>query len=558
MNEEIIEKRNWIYFSKKQPTEDEVCAFLSRNEEEIIRSLEKDDQELLSLIALMENPEKKTLLQKLGKDGERRLSKLEARCLVKEERVGILKVALTDASSLYPLFGSGDGDGRSAVLDFPLVLLSLVKSGKIKKGGKFFSSSAYLQIFPTLEKTRLPYSSERALSSLESIGVVNLEGNVYVPGGNFKKFAFFHPLLQLSYIMKPSLDEKERERHLKALILVSLIKNAPAEGMKKIMRNITLISGFESSDIKDYLDYGLLDDEGTSFSGRALKENKNGFTISSDWRVLSEGMTESAVALFSNPIATDRVSIWEITKESLFSYFDLGYGDEDVISTLGKESVPSALSERIRSYYEEYSSFSPTRVLYLKLSGRAERLFERIEGIGNYIIEKAGDGRYIMDEERESEWRELVSKTLGDVLPRTKGPLFSTSTAPFISNVELPGIKALEDFRKYPYTPRSVSGKKVVSSLLSASGFLVGEKNADDAFPTADGFDYQMKMRILEKAEKERDEYAILIEDWNGRNALGLCDMLIKKEGDDKVIFLHKSIDVSTIYKLTLIPRAFL
>ena len=162
------------------------------------------------------------------------------------------------------------------------------------------------------------------------------------------------------------------------------------------------------------------------------------------------------------------------------------------------------------------------------------------------------------DEERESEWRELVSKTLGDVLPRTKGPLFSTSTAPFISNVELPGIKALEDFRKYPYTPRSVSGKKVVSSLLSASGFLVGEKNADDAFPTADGFDYQMKMRILEKAEKERDEYAILIEDWNGRNALGLCDMLIKKEGDDKVIFLHKSIDVSTIYKLTLIPRAFL
>ena len=562
MTKETERIRNLIYFKKEEVDEAEKELFFQSHKDELISSLKEETLILLSILSFSGPLTVKDVRSALGKEEIFNLKRLESRLFISVTEDGEIKLRSKEFTFLYPLLGEERENKKALPSSFPLLLLSLVRGRKIKRNGRYFSSDEYLSLIPSMDRNRISNASERAIEALKELSVVKEEDNLIVEGDNYLAFIGFPTLLQFSYIMRPQLSEKERENHLYLLRLVTSSGAVRQDKIALTMKRLFLITKCSFTDIKDLIDFGFIDDEGEYLVARCLIEDGDTF-ISSDWRITSEGKFDPRLSLLSYPMSLDRVSIWGFDKESLFSFFDLGYSDNDAIRFLSESSrypISDAIAERIRGYYDQYSEYSMEASIVLTLKGRMKRLFPLIEGIDKYIKRKIDDENYIMDYMYQREWRKLLASSSDGFEKKIKGPEITGERKPLLPFVaEKPFPESRKRSWKGEIKESGEKEKDVISALLKKSGFLISDEEVKGYFPSSDAFDYQGKLKLIEEAEKERDDYALLIEDYKGKSQIGRVDILTKSDdGNDKMIFQHKGMDVGGIYKVTLIPIALL
>lgn len=524
--------------------EEKFKLFLKRNEERILSLLPTSLSLALSLYYL--------------KGGE-----LENRRLY--EDLGLVSgVSVTDRGnrilSSYPLFGSGlEKRGYYSSSFFPF-LFSLINSGSIsKRFERFITSPSFTSLFPWRKEEDLIFSTNYTLNALINLGILR-DNTSYLrlDKSSSLKFMKMDEVSRLSYILSKGTSSEEREKTKNFITLAFLINGVKKEDMEnklKLLEEITKTS----IPLSTLLSFGIINDNGETYTASLIEENDNEKGIvSADMTISYRGKTNIPLWRFALPLKADSLNQWSITKKSIKSAFDGGMDKDEILlylSSLSSTQLSPLIEERLSLWNEEYRRIKIERAVILETEERVSRLIKMIPKMQEYIISNPSDNLFIMDGEKEEEWREILSSSGFDMLPITKGPEFINShSSSFIytlpSSPTLP-LKREIEYDEKEYNKILNNSKTYIQKCLVASHGVFSSKT-EVKLDWVDGLDYRGKREKVQKAISEEDNLIIM-----GVDEVPIIIhplSLLEKEDGDLIVTDKGSFDLSKIWMLSPVP----
>ena len=172
-----------------------------------------------------------------------------------------------------------------------------------------------------------------------------------------------------------------------------------------------------------------------------------------------------------------------------------------------------------------------------------------------YIISNPAENLFIMDGEKEDEWREILSSSGFDMIPVTKGPEFiAPPSSSFIytlpSSPTLP-LKREVEYDEKEYNKILNNSKTYIQKCLVSSHAVFSSKT-EVKLDWVDGLDYREKREKVQKAISEEDNLIIMGIDEVPTIVHPLS--LTEKEDGDDLSTDKGSFDLSKIWMLSTIP----
>ncbi len=547
-------------------------AFYRDNQELIASNATKEEGMVISASALAGTRDKNLLRSLFPFLTERKLENLKQR--------GLFDIDKDLIASYYPLLGNNVSIPWTLELtDVVKAIISFIETRELylneKKISAFFSRDEYLKTFPSLEKERAGNLTESIVKNLYEIGVLIKEGRrVRLDRKKAFELISLDDAELSSYIIAPTLDEYVRKKSFEFLRLVRKIRGVRKDDADIYITRAQMISGFSFITKEELFHFLILKENDGLVSGSADKKTYGPAVISSDYSVSFSGATPALISTLAEPVSIDRTKIYIISRESILNAFTHSYTSDEIIAFLESVSdneLSKMLKERITFWYEEYSRISLERALVLKADKKTARIIKNIPDMKEYILEEAAEGVFLMDSLSENEWRLILKLASFDMLAPTKGPEFSYSSYEKESAfIESPGCIELNDERMITYDEERRQGLKKslkdkdplarrIKEMMISSGVILKKEQAAKALDaeTADAFNYPEKLRLLEKACRDKS-YAAVVENHSGKTAAGRVEMVESFSEGDHMVLGHKVLSISRLYKVAIVPASLL
>ncbi len=112
-----------------------------------------------------------------------------------------------------------------------------------------------------------------------------------------------------------------------------------------------------------------------------------------------------------------------ITKNSSVQAFDAGYTSEqiiDLLHTISSTQIPHNIIQTISQWKLEYDSLQIYSGIIIAADAHRSRIIEKHPALQDHIIRKFTDGVYLVKSETEAIWRDILTQSGIDVIPKTK------------------------------------------------------------------------------------------------------------------------------------------
>lgn len=98
-----------------------------------------------------------------------------------------------------------------------------------------------------------------------------------------------------------------------------------------------------------------------------------------------------------------------------------------------------------------------------------------------------------------------------------------------------------------------------LKTILVRTGIVFDTRMFDRPLPfmERDAFDYQEKLRLIQYAYRNRD-FCLQVENHRGQSAMGRVGMVEDYQDGDHMVLARKILNISRLYKVRLIPAAYL
>ncbi len=464
------------------------------------------------------------------------------------------------AVSLYPLLGRRKTRSIYPEAFFPF-LLSVVASGVLPstRWHRTISSDFFSSLFPGLDKERAINAATRSIERLIELGVADdRDAFLSVSKESTLSFLSLKEEERLAVILDRdnAYNAAKRDQYARFISLSSKLSGIEEGRIEEYLALIEKLTGVSIA-LEDLLLFSILEKDGREYSGRIMtQERTSHFTISSDFSITYTGRTPEKIFLYASPVMSDRTTEWRITKQSAKAAFSLKMTPEEIKRSLEEISsypLPETVYPRIELWYSSFSSIRTSRALILVTDERNARIIEALPTLRMHIEEKLSDTIYIMRKDTEALWRRALENAGFDMLGKTEGPGFmeeeersSIACSSFIPP-EIPEERIIpfdEGLKK-----RLVENARTpLMKALAESGFITAESDNPRLPETVNGLYYQEKMRLVRTAEDTNQKiYAEFID---GSVLVGH----VKKEDDEHVSILGKSIEQCKIWKTAVLP----
>lgn len=456
--------------------------------------------------------------------------------------------------SLFPLLGRKGPRHPYPEAFFPF-LLSTAASGRLHGGRsqKMLSSPFFTSLFPSIDPERIGEAASIALEALIDAGVVVEKGREL--GISVEESLRFM-----------SLSEEERI----AIVLDRRTLRDPAlmRRLSCIAFAATRLSGADEERIR-----GLLDDAGVDIerlrtlsvididdglvTGRIPERISASPVISSDFTITCPGPTPRSIHLYASPESSDTISTWKITKQSMRTAFSLGMTPDDVereLTSLSSFPLPDTIIPRIEGWHSSFSSVKARRALILTADERNARIIEALPTIQMHIIERLGDGIFLMKQDTEMLWRRALENAGFDMMGPTEGPAFSEEEErPSLIPPPTFALPVIPDEREIPYDSERrsrllASSDTPLRTALIESGFIVHEDDPTPSVEMVNGLYYQEKMRLINAGIA--DGMKIYAESTDGSVVIAHAE----KSDDGMIAIGGKQMDCAKIWKAAALP----
>ena len=442
---------------------------------------------------------------------------------------------------------------------FPF-LFSLISAGYIsKRYERFITSPAYTSLFPWRKEEDLINSTTYTLSSLIKLGIVRDNTSfLRLDGPSSLKFMKLDEISRLSYILSPVPSSIDREKTKNFITLAFLINGVEKEDIDNKLNLIAQISK-TSIPLSTLLTFGILNFNGETYTSSLIEENANEKGIvSPDLTISYRGKASIPLWRFALPLKADSLNQWSITKRSIKSALDGGMNKDEIclyLSSFSSTPLSPLIEERLSLWSEEYGRIKIERAVILETEERVSRLIKMIPQMQEYIISNPSENLFIMNGEKEDEWREILSSSGFDMLPVTKGPEFiDSSSSSFIytlpSSPSLP-LKREVEYDEEEYCKILNNSKTYIQKCLVFSHAVFSSKT-EVKLDWVDGLDYREKKDKVQKAISEEDNLIIMGVDEVPMIVHPLT--LTEKEDGDDLSTDKGSFDLSKIWMLSAIP----
>lgn len=561
-------------------------SYILKNEEKISIGITDEESALLSYLYLNEEVSAEKLAVLFPSTGSRRhLLNLEARGLIRfsSNQVVLLRPY---GLSLHPLFGERTEEERKNYRqeDFPRALVSyLLKEGREAKkveGAYLTRQERCRQMFPFMDELAISELLDYLKESIERLQI-----NPKTRKGYQRLLEFYSLSYEemLSYLLWPELEKEERKR---SLVFFSILKRSGAveEGGFKVVFDLAQkLSGFNLAQLKDLERYArrmeafirtcfFEERDEVFFPLRNKEEDKEGeIVIGSDQSITSYGRTDSRLYVIAEPVKIDNSKLFELTKESARRYFRLGFSKDDMmemLKTLSRFPIPDMISTLLDFWYEEYMRIRVTRNLVVRVSPDISARLER--QLSGYVEEKIGENCFLLNLADEQELTTILSQYRIDI-EGEKLELEKERTIPELESMTIEEVSVdLPEKRRYAYKQNRKEellaklkdedkATRTLKMMMIQSGFLFDESQLSNPLPfvQADAYHYMDKYRILMQAQKDKD-CCVQVENHSGQSAIGGVSLVQGYEEGDHTIVGRKMLSISRLYRIRLIPKAFL
>lgn len=529
-------------------------AYIKENKERALAMINDEEAAALSLIELSG---KEDFIDSAMLTSYIRRGLIEKKdCLCSLTHLG-LKIA-----SYYPLLGNMRDKRRIYDSAFFAFLLSFTKnkrlSSKRSSWMRYLQSDDITKLFPRRDKERVKKAIIKSFESFIRLKIVkDGDGFLSLDIDRAKAFMALGDVSKLSYIYS---DENLKEGAF-AISLALMIEGIKERELDRYIDLIEKITGIKL-DREFLFDFEVLKLDNGYVSGALIdKSTTEDAIISSDFTLSYSGSLDCPLYLFLEAEKDDVVSQWRVTKDSIKAAFDYGYNLEtlkETMKSICKAKLPDMLFRRLEGWWDNYSKIKLKYALLLETDIKNARLIDRLDAMKEYIISRPSDTLFIMDLDREDEWREILLSSGFDMLSMTKGEktLKESSSAPsfydftdFVSLNDEREIKYSESFMKDVFD----SSDNLIEKLLTQNGIRFAK---DQHYTPAlvSGFCYTEKLSLIADAVKNKMNIYASLPD--GRE-FTFSPVDIKKGEEDAIAFTEKGseIPISIIYKAASVDK---
>ena len=462
--------------------------------------------------------------------------------------------------SAYPLFGSGkEKRGYYSSSFFPF-LFSLIGSSSIpRRFERYISSPSFLSLFPWRKEEELVETTVRTIESLIGLGIVK-DNSSYLSLDTPSSLAFMEmdEISRLSYILTPSSFPRDRSKTKDYLTLAFLFNGVDKSDMEEKLEMVGAITK-TSIPLSTLISFGIINYNGETYTSSRIMDDKcQKGIISPDLTISYRGKADIPLWRFALPLKADSLNQWTITKKSIKSALDSGMKKEEILSNLSSFSsspLSPVIEERLSLWCEEYERITIERAVLINTEERVSRIIRLIPQMQSYIISNPSPNLFVMDGEKEEEWREMLAASGFDMLPVTKGPEFSKphtseSIVPLPPSPTLPFERDV-DYDKEEYCKILNNSKSFLQKCFVSSHAVFSSKT-ELKLDWIDGLEYREKRDRVLRAINDQDN--LIIMDINEDPRIVRPIRLIEREDGDDLITERETLDLSKIWKVAAVP----
>ncbi len=466
-----------------------------------------------------------------------------------------------EIASYYPLLGERGEKRRIYDSGFFSFILSFAKNKRLSSRRsslvRYLQSDDAIKIFPRRDKEMARRAIVKSYESFIKTGIVKeKDGFLSLDRESAEAFMALNDAAKLSYIM----DIENKRAGAYAITLAFKLSRIKEKELDRYLELIERITGVMLD--KEFLfDFEVLKLDDTYISGADIDNSKSeDAIISSDFTLSYSKALDYPLYLFLEAEKDDIVCQWRITKDSVKAAFDYGYELATLIEMMSSIArLPDMLIRRLEGWWDNYSKVRIQNVLLLETDEKNARLIDRLDAMKEYIAAKPSSTLFIMDSERESEWRAILISSGFDMLSETKGARASKNDEEHIAFTSFSDFSALPDNRAIEYSEKAMSelldsSQNLIERLLAENGIRF---SSDQHYSPSlvSGFCYTEKLSLLLDAIK--NSYNIYAELADGREFI-FSPSSIEKEGDEAIAITEKGnrIPISIIYKAASADKA--
>ncbi len=260
---------------------------------------------------------------------------------------------------------------------------------------------------------------------------------------------------------------------------------------------------------------------------------------------------------------------FEITKNSAVQAFDSGYSSEQIIEllhTISSTQIPHNIIQTISQWKLEYDSLQIYSGIIIAADTHRSRIIEKHPALQDHMIRRFTEGVYLFKSDTEAIWREILSQSGFDVIPKTKNSIgqvmiSKSSAEPYIR----PNTKAHVQFSAevigshIPEAPYDESLKKEMTDILMKmpipkrsaeelearidKGLILVKEQlvSTHLHPTvqeAHGFDFQGKLNLCKQAmESSKDLLELHLKSFpDDEKVILIRPTELKKQGNEIIL----------------------
>ncbi len=466
-------------------------------------------------------------------------------------------------SSYYPLLGEKKDNRRAYDSGFFSFLLSFVQNKRLSSRRsswvRYLQSDDVLKVFPRRDKERAKRAIARSVESFIRLGIVkDRDGFLTLDKNKAQSFMNMDEPSKLSYIA----DIEDKRGGAFAISLAFRIEGIKDRELDSYLKLIERISGL-MLDKELLFDFEILMLDDGYISGATIEKRISEDAIfSSDFTLTYSGVLDYPLYLFLEAEKDDIVSQWRMTKESIKAAFDSGYDLEalkKIMNSICKAKLPDMLLRRLEGWWENYSKIKIANVLLLETDNKNARLIDRLDSMKEFIVAKPSETLYIMDSEREYEWREILISSGFDMLSQTKGEKACKNKADEVEFYGFSDFIELSDERAINYSAiiekeNEDSSENLIEKLLSQGGIRFSPSQHYEP-SLVSGFCYTEKLSLILDAIKNSCNIYALLPDCR---EFTFTPISIERTEDDATAITEKGnrIPINIIYKAATIDRA--
>ena len=473
-----------------------------------------------------------------------------ARSLLSRNKKG--ELSLTDLAgpclSFHPLLGAAP-----LPVSYPRALIpflfSLLSRGKLSENPsqrtRYLNSELFSSFFPGFDKRIVTRAAVKLVNAFQQLGLVRSElGDLFLESSAAEDFTRLSEYMRLAHLLSPESGRRDAGKLATALFLYVRSEEDNDETRALIER----ISGSRLPDAETLSSLFLVP------GARLEADSFEGAIVSSDFTMTFRGYPEEPVFLYAEPVKCDTADTWLITKQSVRAALSCGMSEEDILSSLSRLSVtplPEAVTGRIQSWSESFSSLRCMRAVMLIADERNARILEALPMLKGEILSKPADNIFIMESSTEGHWRRILENSGLDMLAFPEGSS-SGQRAPAPSFFQTISFPDLPQEREVPYDPLTREPEEGCAALEEAwkrSGLLIGEEDAVPAISPVLGLYYQEKQRLVK--DTLSSESKLYAEMSDGTVFIARPE---KTLDPDIIVLLGQEVRISEIWKCASVP----